>query len=474
MSLFAELKRRNVFRVGIAYLVAAWLLLQLTDVLTELLELGPEVGKIVIVLLIVGFVPALIFAWAFEMTPDGVKREKDVDRSQSVTPQTGRTLDRAIIAMLVLVAAYFIYEARFMQRSEPAAQSEAAAVTPTAPSESPATAPAEPVSAPTASRERASIVVLPFVNMSADPEQEYFSDGLSEEILNALAGIENLRVISRTSAFAFKGKDLGIPEIARQLDVSHVLEGSVRTAGDSVRITAQLIEVDSDSHLWSEAYSRKLENIFEIQEEISRAIAGQLQVRLAGDAAPARPTENLAAYQLYLRGRALYQGRGVEQLHSAVRLLQQALELDPGFAAAEANLAAAAMVLSYNLDEGFIEYRELSAAAAERALALDPDNGLARAVNGLMASSRLDFELAISELDRAIALNPNESNSLLWKGIVLSGLGYIDEALAALERAEAVDPVFVNLLNWMSVLYYQKGDHERGRAYELRLPRAGS
>ncbi|MEM9301839.1 MAG: adenylyl cyclase, partial [Pseudomonadota bacterium] len=269
MSFLGELQRRNVIKVAVAYLVAAWLLLQVTEVLVELLELPTSAGRFVIMLLALGFFPALLFAWIYELTPEGIKRESEIDRTDSITPQTGRKLNVAIIGMLVATAGYFFWESRL--------KDDVPAPAPTVAAESPAPAPDAVEDAPPQVQ---SIAVLPFVNMSNDPEQEFFSDGLSEEILNALAKIGDLRVISRTSAFAFKGKDVSIPDIAAQLDVTHVLEGSVRTAGTSVRITAQLIEVDSDSHLWSEAYNRELANVFEIQEEISKAIAAQLEVRL--------------------------------------------------------------------------------------------------------------------------------------------------------------------------------------------------
>jgi TolB-like protein/Tfp pilus assembly protein PilF len=313
--------------------------------------------------------------------------------------------------------------------------------------------------------------VLPFVNMSADPDQEYFSDGLSEELLNVLAKIDDLRVISRTSAFAFKGKEISLPEIARQLDVSYVLEGSVRSAGDQVRITAQLIEVDSDSHLWSEAYNRKLENVFEIQEEISQAIARELQVELGAGPVADRPTESLAAYQLFLRGRHHYQARREENMQLAVDSLTQAVTLDPGFADAWANLAAASAVLSFYLAEDFVPARQEAERAARRAIELDAGNGFARAVLGLLLSAQLEFEAAVRELERAIELSPSESNSYLWMGITLSELGYIEQAIDYLERAERFDPVFVNLQNWLSGLHATAGDMEKYRLHQERSSR---
>ena len=314
-----------------------------------------------------------------------------------------------------------------------------------------------------------SIVVLPFINMSNDPDQEFFSDGLSEEILNALAQIRDLRVISRTSAFAFKGKDVSISDIATQLGVSHVLEGSVRTIGNDVRITAQLIEVETDSHLWSDAYSRSLENVFEIQEEISGAIAEQLQVRLSDDTGAARSTANLDAYQLFLRGRYLYQTRGQDNVERSVELLRKAVELDPEFADAWANLAAAGIVYGYGLDEGHKALYAEGLLAAQRAIEIDPGHGFGHAVLGLILLGQLDWERAMEEFDLAIELNPNESNSLLWKGIALHDLGYIDEAIAVFKQAEQVDPVFTNLLNWLARAYEANGQIDMLGAYNRKF-----
>jgi TolB-like protein/Flp pilus assembly protein TadD len=468
MSLFTELKRRNVFRVGIAYLIVAWLVMQVADVVLNNIAAPDWVFQAILLLLGIGLPLVLVFAWAFELTPDGLKRDRDVDRSQSIAPVTGRKLDRAIIVVLLLAVGYFALD-KFvltgdMDAAPPTAtQPDTAAVTGSA---------VEPVSPAPPPDRRKSIVVLPFVNMSADPDQEYFSDGLSEELLNVLAKIRGLRVISRTSAFAFKGKEVSIPDIAAQLDVSHVLEGSVRSAGDSVRITAQLIEVETDSHLWSEAYNRKLENIFEIQEEISAAIARALQVTLGAGIAQDRPTDNLEAYQLFLRGRHHYQNRGREEMSRAVETLQRAVEMDPGFAEAWANLAAASAVQSYYLEEGHEVLAEQAEQAALRAIEIDPGNGFAHAVLGLHHTRDLNWEDSIRELRLAIELNPNESNSLLWIAITLSELGYIQEALAYLKQAETFDPVFSNLQNWLAMLYHCIGDHETALIHEQKARQA--
>jgi TolB-like protein len=261
MSLFGELKRRNVFRVAIAYSVVAWLVAQVAELAMESFGSPDWVMKTLLLLLAIGLPIAIVFAWAFEMTPEGVKREKDVDRTTSITHQTGRKINTIIISVLVIALGFSVVTHRWAGGDG---------------TESPA------VDAPTqttASSDQ-SIAVLPFVNMSNDADNEYFSDGISEELLNVLVRVEGLRVASRTSSFAFKGKDTSIPNIAESLGVEHVLEGSVRKAGNTVRVTAQLIDARTDTHLWSETYDRKLEDIFAIQDEISGHIVEALKIAL--------------------------------------------------------------------------------------------------------------------------------------------------------------------------------------------------
>ncbi len=245
----------------------------------------------------------------------------------------------------------------------------------------------------------------------------------------------------------------------------------MRKAGDDVRITAQLIEVATDSHLWSDAYNRKLENVFEIQEEISKAIAAELQVTLGTASKTGKPTENLEAWQLFLRGRHLYQNRGDTQVARAVELLKQAVELDPDFADAWANLAAANIVVGYNVEDGFEELYRDGKLAALRAIEIDPDNGFAHAVLGLIHTSALSWDEAMREYELAIRLNPNETNSLLWKGIALMSLGYIDQAIAMFQQAERLDPVFTNVHNWLGLAYAIQGDAENVRRHTQKLER---
>jgi TolB-like protein len=266
LNFFEELKRRNVFRVGIAYLIGGWLLIQVADIVLENIGAPAWVMQAIFLLTALGFIVAVFFAWAFEATPEGIKRESEADRSQSITAVTGRKLDRAIIVLLVAGLGYFVWESRFATRA-------------------PVTGPME-----------ASVAVLAFENMSPDPANAYFAEGISEEILNVLAAVDGLRVASRTSAFSFADTDTPIPEIAAQLGVAHVLEGSVRKQGSRVRITAQLIDAANDQHLWSDIYDRDLHDIFLVQEEIAAAISDALMGALGmRQVSVSAPTDDLAA-----------------------------------------------------------------------------------------------------------------------------------------------------------------------------------
>jgi adenylate cyclase len=278
MSFFAELKRRNVIRVGAAYVVLAWLVIQVAETIFPLFGYGDAPARIVVVVLAIAFIPALTFAWAFELTPEGLKKESEVDRSQSVTPQTGKKLDRVIMVVLALGLAYFAFDKFVLHPQREAAKDEQFAGQVERAKQQGRT------EALVESYGDQSIAVLAFDDMSQAGDQEYLSDGIAEELLNLLAKIPELRVISRSSAFSFKGKDLPLTEIAQQLNVAHILEGSVRKAGNRVRITAQLIEARSDTHLWSETYDRELNDIFAIQDEIAVVVVEQLKLTLLGAA----------------------------------------------------------------------------------------------------------------------------------------------------------------------------------------------
>ena len=454
MSLFNELKRRNVFKVGVAYIVAAWLLLQLTEVLVGLLGLPENAGKFVILMLVIGFPIALFFAWAFELTPDGIKKEKDVDRTQSITKKTGRKLDFTIIGVMALAITYFTYDKFVLSASRDAALVEATTQT---------------VSEQVASEEVSaesdnSIAVLPFVNMSSDEEQEYFSDGLSEELLNLLAKIPELRVTSRSSAFAFKGEKIDIREVAKKLNVAHILEGAVRKAGNQVRITAQLIETSSDTHLWSETYDRSLDDIFAIQDEIAAAVVAQLKIALLG-APPVVKETDPRAYALYLQGRHLRQQGTAAGFEQAETLLGQALAIDPDYANALVELGA---VYDDQMNNGRRPYAEglaLQREVTNKALAIEPDNALALARLGSIARA-YDRNLADAAryLEHALRLDPANTSIIGQAAGLTASLGRLDEAIALVEILTSRDPVNPGAHLGLGNLYISVGQWDKAIA----------
>jgi TolB-like protein/Tfp pilus assembly protein PilF len=418
MSFVEELKRRNVIRVGIAYVLAAWLLLQGGDFILDVAGAPDWVIRTLLALAVLGLPVVLLFAWVFEMTPEGLKRERDIDRQQSITHQTGRKLDRAIIVFLVLVIALMAAERLFLA-DRPGSD------TPQAPA------------AVTAGTQ--SIAVLPFVNMSADADNEYFSDGVAEEILNVLARIPELKVSARTSAFTFKGSDATVAHIAHELGVNHVLEGSVRKAGNQVRVTAQLIEAATGFHLWSETYDRELTNIFAIQDEIAQAIAAQLKVRLlpAGDQPNLTGTEDLEAYELYLQGVNLWHLRDAAALEQARELFERAIARDPQFARAHAYLALTWGILHDYTDRPPAETYPNAGRAARAALALDP-NSIEAATALIYSSNDIMEQLAYSR--QAIALNDGFATTHQWYGTTLSVLGDLQGAEREYRIALELDP----------------------------------
>ena len=322
-NIFSELKRRNVIRVALAYIVTTWLLLQVADVVINNIEAPDWVFQAILLLMAIGFPIALIFAWAYEMTPEGLKKEKDVDRSESITHVTGRKLDFMIIGMLVLALGYFLWE----RQSYVSPSVETASVV-------------------TGSMIKRSIAVLPFINMSSDQDQEWFADGLTEEILNALARAPDLLVAARTSSFGFKGSTLPVQEIAKTLGVAHVLEGSVRRGSNRLRVTAQLIRADDGFHLWSETYDRSSDDVIAIQEDVAIAIANALETAMdpkALEQMVSAGTSSVPAYEAYLEALA-YIARtiqsGDELLNLKVRTaLERAQKIDPEFAAAHFEMA---------------------------------------------------------------------------------------------------------------------------------------
>ena len=430
-GLITELKRRNVFRVAAAYAAIGWLLAEIGGLLFATFEAPGWVMKVYTTLIILGFPLALFLAWAFEITPEGIKREHEIDRSGSITHQTGQRLNTIIIVAIAIAVAILLFDRFGGQQSAQLAESESAAKK--------------------AQDEVVSIAVLPFVNMSSDPEQEYFSVGISEEILNQLVRVEGLSVASRTSAFAFKGQGLGLAEIARELGVDYVLEGSVRKDRDNIRITAQLIDASTDRHLWSESYDRELTSIFAIQDEISASIVTALRETLGVDiqktASTVAPTTDMDAYTAFLKARELFLSRDALALRQSLEIYQQAIDRDPDFARAWEGLAAVyAVIPGYISPEGYevIDYEKsyrLTTQAARKAMDLDPTLSMPHAVLGIIFSDAHDHEIALRELDAAIEMEPRESTAWMWRGMRTSMLGYLEESLNYYKEAYRLDPV---------------------------------
>jgi adenylate cyclase len=435
LTFFNELKRRNVIRVGIAYVIAAWLILQIVGVLQDILTLPEWLGKVVLVLLIVSLPLALIFAWAFELTPDGVKRESEVDRAASIRPKTGKKLDRVIIGVLIVVLVYIGFDKLVL---EPSQDAELVEATRQAVAEEGVEQLVESAAAEDIDR---SIAVLPFVNMSDDAGNEYFSHGISEELLNLLTKVPQLKVIARTSSFSFKGKEVPIAEIAKTLNVAHVLEGSVRKSGDRVRITAQLIRASDSTQLWSESYDRTLEDIFATQDEIAETVVAQLKVKLLGEVPKVQETDP-EAYALLLQARQVWNQGTREAFEQSIALIHKALAIDSESSLAWGELAwAFAFHVALN-SELFEATAAQARDAAMRALAIDPDSAVAEAALGEVARY-VDRDQAAAALhyERALALEPANTSILRSAGHLATYMRRIDEGIAIYEFVVSRDPV---------------------------------
>ena len=445
----SELQRRKVLRVASGYVVAGWVILQVALSLQSAMKLPDWFSTVIVSLLIIGFPIAVVVSWFFEFTPDGIKRTVPSGEVARFKPQT---TDFALAAALVLVLAAVVVQLTTPQ----------AAVTVAA-----APRGESSVSA-------ASIAVLPFADLSPAKDQEYFSQGIAEEILNVLANVSGLEVASRTSSFQFKGQEkIGVPLIAQQLRVRHVLEGSVRKAGDTIRITAQLIDAKTDKHLWSQTFDRTMttENIFAIQDDITKAIVGQLSSRIGAQpiAAPAArnaDTGNADAYALFLEGQTRFVMRGQENVKRSISALERAIEIDPGFARAWAVLAASYWIAPSWLSGADLnrDFPTLADSAARKAIALDPSLSLAYAVLGGRSSDNADYETAFSNFDKAIARNPKDETIYMWRGQVWRDLGFFDRALSDFDRCLSLNPDYNNCRDHRSNMLILAGDIAGGLA----------
>jgi TolB-like protein/predicted negative regulator of RcsB-dependent stress response len=420
MGFFQELKRRNVYKVAVAYAVVAWLLIQIATATFPVLEIPNWATKLVIAVVLLGFPLALIFAWAFELTPEGIKRTEDVAPDESITRKTGRKLI-ALVAIGATLAAGLLTWQLLRPKS---AVSE------------PAGSDAIP---------HKSIAVLPFQNLSRDEENAFFAEGVQEEILTRLAKVGDLKVISRTSTQRFKSAPSDLPAIAKQLGVLHVLEGSVQKSGDAVRVNVQLINALTHANLWAETYDRKLTDIFAVESDIAKRIADTLQAKLTGlekQAIAKRPTTNPDAHELYLKGRFFWNKRTGNDLKTAVDYFEKAIAADQRFSGAYAGLAQAYILLPVFGAGRQQDFLPLATVAARRAIELDETSAEGHVTLAMLLL--FDFRCAPSEQEfrRAIELNPNYATAHHWFGnSLLVTLGRFDEAIKESERAVELDPL---------------------------------
>ena len=466
MNFFSELKRRNVIRMAGLYLVGAWLVVQVAGTVLPMFAAPEWLPRTIVVLLAIGFIPAVIFSWVFEITPAGLKREEDVAPGQSITPQTGRRMDRMIIVVLVVALGYFAFDKFQLAPRRKAAAKDTES---------------RPMSMPDKTNVDAkSIAVLPFDNLSRDPDNEFFTNGVQDEILTDLARIADLKVISRTSVMQYKtGTQRNLREIGQQLGVAHVVEGSVQRASNRVRVNAQLIDARNDVHLWAQTYDRELADVFAIQSEIAKAIADQLQAKLSPNeknAIEQPPTTDLAAFDLYSRARTILLTTGQsttseKDARQAIDLLNEAVKRDPSFFDAYCQLANAhenvyAGVTGYDHTPARLALAEAALQAATR---LRPDAGETRLARAEYLYYGLrDYAGALAELERARRALPNDPRIFEVTGYVLRRRGQQEEGLRNLQRAIELDPRNFDIVQQIAASYVSLGRYAEAIATQDR------
>ena len=440
MSLFNELKRRNVIRVAVAYLAVAWLLTEVASTLFPIFGIPEWSVRFIVLIFILGFLPTLIFSWVYELTPEGLKREKEVVRDESTTHLTARRLDVITIALIVFALTFVSFDRIWLDQSH------------TTKTDKPEVAPngedkKEVLSANELHQEtRPSIAVLPFVNRSNNPEDAYFVDGIHDDLLSHIAKVGGIKTISRTSVLLYLDTDRSILEIANELGVTTILEGGIQRAGDQVRINVQLIDAITDDHLWSDSYDRRLssKNIFAIQTEIARAVASALKATLSPSEERSLdliPTDSLAAYDHYLVGKQLMETRRQQDMFEAADRFNEAIDLDPEFALAWVGLATTLQLQVANYGLPGAENLLKAENALHTALDLNDQLAEAHASLGLLGLLRSQPELAESALNRAIELNPNYAQAYHWRAGVLGDLGRFAEARDSYAMAVQLNPM---------------------------------
>jgi len=439
-----ELKRRNVFKVATAYTIAGWLIIQVVSTVSPQLGFPDWVPPFFTVLVLVGFPLSLIFAWAFELTPEGLKKSQEVNITESVTNRTGKKLNGVIITVLSMAVVFLLIERVFFAK---------ASILENASFES--------------NFETASIAVLPFEDFSLGGDQEYFADGLSEELLNALAKVEELKVAGRTSSFKFKGQNENLSLIGQELKVDHILEGSVRKAGNRIRITAQLIKVEDGFHVWSENFDRELtiENIFDIQEEISRKVMEELKVRLLPqleEDLKTNPTDDIEAYNAYLAATQLEVTDELDDLKKAVEKYKEAIRIDPSFSLAYARLAYVYGDLNWKGNLSLEDMKGLMRENIDRALLIDGNEGKAYEALGYYYLNIEDNQKALETYERAIELLPGDSEVLVGYHDVLHEFSRHDDSHKILEKAYQIDPLNPDIAAHLGGHYVNLGEAEKG------------
>ena len=460
MNFIAELKRRNVIRMAGLYLVGAWLIVQVSGTVLPMFGAPDWLPRSIVILVAIGFVPTLIFSWVFELTPGGIKRDAEVSPEESIAPQTGQRMNRMIIAVLVLALTYFGFDKFVLASRREATQIVQAA-------KSSAQHAAQAVQAIS----KKSIAVLPFTDLSPGHDQEYFSDGMAEEILNALAQVKDLKVAGRTSSFQYKGKNDDLRTIGKTLGVANILEGSVRKQGDKVRITAQLIQASDGFHVWSESYDGDLKDVFALQEKIARAITDKLKVVLNGQQTARlvdAGTKNTEAYALYLQATAVFNRRDGVHIPDALSDLNEAIRLDPKYARAHARLASLYAIA--NNYAALDQSQSLAMGEREAQIAIDLDPMLAEphAALGVIYEYRRQWVAARASAEHAVALDSGDPTANFWLGLTQIGTGYRSKGIASIDRALAIDPLLPNALGWRGFWYLDAGDRESARRMAQR------
>ena len=430
-TFFAELKRRNVYKVAVAYIVAGWALSQGIAQVFPVFDIPNWVIRLIVVLIVVGLPVALVLSWMFEITPEGIKRTGAADA-------VGQHSRGHTWIYIVIVAAAFSIGLFFLGRYS--AGNKESGLPPAAAGSLP----------------EKSIAVLPFDNLSRDPDNAYFAEGVQDEILTRLAKVADLKVISRTSTQHFKSAPENLRDIAKQLGVTNILEGSVQKAADQVRVNVQLINAMTDAHMWADTYDRKLTDIFAVESEIAKTIAETLQARLTGSEKSSiakTPTVNPEAYELYLKGRFFWNKRTGDDLRKSIEYLKQAIAKDPGYALAYAALADSYGLLRFYGGASPAESVVPAEAAAKKALELDDSLAEAHASLGLIATEELEINRAVNELERAIQLNPNYATAHHWFGLALATLRQSDRSIEELKRALELDPLSMIINADLSIIY---------------------